>query len=146
MLNYTDIEAVEKYYNQMPKYATIESLEEVLRPAVANKYPKQALAYEVLSGTLEERLEKYTTLPAFITLHLHRHRDRVVEQSELIEAAADEGFISHHVPKATRYWIPTKCHLGVWWDSKEEKEYSRWYPPNELTEWNQRLVDSGDDW
>ena len=76
-------------------------------------------------------------------LKANKHRD--VNRTELLEQAKAANVYRGAVYDALKE-LEDVCNIGQWWDAKDKTVWLRWYPPNELTEWNQRLVDSGDDW
>lgn len=135
-------EQAEHIYNTHKPYATIEDFKSILSAKVYNRYDKSTEAIDVL----EIPLDKATTFPHWVVLYLHGHRDKVIEENDLLVEAIQAGYRKYDIRRVKSFLENSQSNVGFWYDSKTKKTYYRWYEPSELTDKVQECLDRGDNW
>jgi len=135
-------EQAEHIYNSRNLYATVEDFKDILNKSIANRFEQGTLAIDAL----EIPVEKTTTFPYWAIMYLHAHRDKVIEESDLLVAAISVGYRTNDFRFVKNFLKESQSNVGYWYEPKEKKTYYKWYRPNELTKKVQECLDRGEEW
>jgi hypothetical protein len=135
-------EQAERILATHPPYATLGSLSHGLTPAVKNRFPDHTPAMDVL----DMPLDKATTFPHWLIVYLHRYKETVFEESDILVEAIQQGYRKYDIRAVKQFLSDTQSNIGVWYDSQKKKTYYCYYEPDALTIHTQECLDRGDDW
>lgn len=135
---YISPEQAEQVFNTRPPYATVESFKSILSRTVYVRYEPDNL---LIDTPIKLPVDKQTTFPYWVILYTHRHKDKAIEESNLLVEAIQLGYRKNDIRKVKSFLEDTQANIGIWYDSKEGKTYYRWYEPDDLIKKVQSCLD-----